>query len=134
MIVLHLLLVVLALQGDTRPKDNRPVVVVRGCLDGSTLKVTSVDTGGVATDTYRLKIPKSLSGALKEHRGQEVELTGLLTDKSTRTGGAKTAKVAPHTKISVGASEERSSSAVAGTDVPQLEVQSLVPVAPVCSR
>jgi hypothetical protein len=134
MTALHLLLVVLALQGDPRPKDNRPVVIIRGCLEGSKLKVTSADTEGVTTRIYRLKIPKSLSGALKEHRGHEEELTGLLTDSSRRMGGGKTAKIGSRTKVSVGASEERTGGARPATDIPQLEVESFMHVASVCKR
>jgi hypothetical protein len=133
-VALQFLIVVVALQGDTRPKDNRTVVVVQGCLQGSTLKATSADPSGVRTDSYHLKIRKSLSTVLKEFRGHELELTGLLTDRSTRMGGSKTAKIGPRTKVTVGASEERTSNNVDVTDVPQLEVQSFRDVAPVCKR
>jgi len=134
-VILQLLLVTVVLQGDARPKDNRSVAVIQGCLEGSTLKITSADTEGVRSDTYRLKIPKSLSGTLKELRGHELELTGLLTDRSSRMGGSKTAKIGSRTKISVGASDEQMNNKdTPKTDLPELEVQSFKDVAPACKH
>jgi hypothetical protein len=134
-VVLQLLLLIVMLQGDARPKDTRLVAVVQGCLEGSTLKVTSADTEGVRSDTYRLKIPKSLSATMKELRGHELELTGLLTDRSTRMGGSKNGKIGSRTKISVGASDEQmNSNDIQKTDLPQLEVQSFRDVAPGCKH
>ena len=127
-----LLLIAFSAQVDTRPKDDRPVVVVRGCLHGTTLKVTKADTSGVYVDTYKLKLSKALSAAFKEHRDHEEELTGLLTPSANKMGGSKTKTVGGRTRITIGAAEERSSATVA--DIPQLEVQSFRHIAPVCPR
>ena len=127
-----LLLLLFASQEDRRPEDKRPVVVVRGCLHGSVLKVATSDTDRVQVERYRLKIPKSLRSALKEHDGHEEELTGVLTRSSTRMGGSKTKRIGDRTKITVGTSEDRIGSDQAGT--PQLEVRSFAHVAPVCEH
>lgn len=126
-----LLLVLFASQEDRRPEDKRPVVVVRGCLQGSELK-PAADTDRVQVERYRLKIPKSLRSALKEHEGHEEELTGVLTRSSTRMGGSNTKRIGDRTKITVGTSEDRIGSDQAGT--PQLEVRSFAHVAPVCEH
>lgn len=134
LIALCLWLALAVPQSDVRPKDDRPVVVVRGCLEGSTLKVTSADTDRVKIDVYRLRIPKSLTAALKEHRGHEEELTGSLIEPRSRMGGSKTKKIGSRTKVYVGASEENTAQQASGADVPQLEVKSVTHIAPVCKR
>jgi hypothetical protein len=127
-----LLLAVVGIQGDTRPKDDRLTVVVQGCLQGSTLRVTDADTSGVSVDTYKLKLSKALKSALKEHEGHEEELSGLLVPSNKRMGGTKTKTVGSgKTKITIGAEEQRLDNTA---DIPELEVQSFRHVAPVCNR
>lgn len=130
--VYGLLMRLLALQADhRRVDDTRPTVVVRGCLHGSTLKAVRADTQLSRVDTYRLKIPKSLSAALKEHQGHEEELSGVLTASRTRMGGSKTKQVGSRTKITIGADDER----IGGEpDTPELAVQTFTHVAPACQQ
>jgi hypothetical protein len=117
-------------QGDRPPKPrDKSETVIQGCLQGKTLKATKSDTSGPQTRTFRLRLPKSLATALKEHEGHEEELTGVLSDTERTMGGSKTKTVGSRTKITVGASEERNTGAPAD---PELEVTSFRHVASTC--
>jgi hypothetical protein len=118
-------------QGDRPPKPReKSETVIQGCLLGKTLKTKKVDTSGSQTRTFRLRLPKSLAAALKEHEGHEEELTGVLSDTERTMGGSKSKMVGSKTKITVGASEERNTGA---PDDPELEVISFRHVASTCS-
>jgi len=120
------------IQVDRRPPGpDRPTTVVEGCLHGRTLKATRVDTTGVQTHTFRLRIPKSLAAALKEHEGHKEELTGILSDTERTMGGGRTKAVGRRTKITVGAREERNTGL---KEDPQLEVVSFRHVATTCGN
>jgi len=117
-------------QVDRPPKPSeKPETVIQGCLHGKSLKARKVDTSGAQTRSFRLRIPKSLAAALKEHEGHEEELTGVLADTERSMGGSKSKMVGSRTKITVGASEERNT----GTpEDPQLDVISFRHVASTC--
>jgi hypothetical protein len=112
---------------DTTAKKSE--TAIQGCLQGKTLKATKGDTSGSATRTFRLRLSKSLSTALKEHEGHEEEITGVLSDTERTMGGSKSKMVGSRTKITVGASEERNTGA---PEDPELQVISFRHVAPTC--
>ena len=108
---------------------DKPTTVIEGCLNGRTLEATNVDTTGVQRHTYRLKIPKSLASALKEHEGHKEEITGILSDTDRTMGGGRTKAVGKRTKITIGAREERNTGP---KEEPQLEVLSFRHVSASC--
>jgi hypothetical protein len=110
---------------------DKPTTVVQGCLQGRTLKATNVDTSGVQTHTFRLRIPKGLAAALKEHEGHKEELTGVLSDSERTMGGGRTKAVDSRTKVTIGAREERNTGR---KEDPQLEVVSFRHLATSCGH
>ena len=132
LLMLALSIVVAAAQTNGRPPGpDKPATVVEGCLSGRTLEATNVDTTGVQRRTYRLKIPKSLASALKEHEGHKMKITGILSDTDRTMGGGRTKAVGKRTKITIGAREERNTGP---KEDPQLEVLSFDHVSASCRQ
>jgi hypothetical protein len=116
-------------QGDVRPAPSKKdPVTVRGCLHGTSLKLTDPIPLDVWSGTIRLKLSKALAKALGEHDGHEEELTGVMHDTPRAMGGTKSTPVGKKTKITYGAREERNTS----QEVPELEVSSFRHVNPSC--
>jgi hypothetical protein len=116
-------------QRDVRPAPSKKdPVTVRGCLHGSSLKITDAMAVDIWSGTIRLKLSKALAKALREHEGHEEELTGVMHDTPRTMGGTKSTPVGKKTKITYGAREERNTS----EEVPQLEVSSFRHVNPTC--
>jgi hypothetical protein len=120
----------LSLQGDVRqPSSDKPPIVVEGCVQGRTLKVTRAETSGVERQTYRLKLSKALARALKEHENHEEEITGVVSDTARAMGGTRSKTVGSKTTITVGARETRNTGAL---EDPQLEVSAFRHLNPTC--
>jgi len=112
---------------DKKKTDDRPILTVTGCVDGSWLHVK----GGGYTERYKLRGSKQL---LKEmsatFKGHLLEVTGAVTDttgKATHLG--KTIQVGKKTRIHTGAKEVP---AVPQGDDASIEVASYRDLAPSC--
>jgi hypothetical protein len=89
-----------------RPKsDDKPVIVVTGCVDGSWLHVRKTDPVGSYTTRYKLRGAKQLMKELAAHHNHLVEATGAVTDTSGTTHRGKTVQVGKKTRITTGAKE-----------------------------
>lgn len=94
-------------QDEKKMKNDKPVILVTGCLDGSSLRVSAADTvGGGYVERYRLHGTKSL---LKEmaakYNGHQIEVTGAVTDTGNTTHRGKTIPVGKNGRIYTGAKE-----------------------------
>jgi hypothetical protein len=87
----------------TKKDQEKPVIVVAGCLDGSWLRVES---GYGNVERYRLHGTKTL---LKEmagkHNGHMIEVTGAVTDTGNTTHRGKVIPVGKNGRIYTGAKE-----------------------------
>ena len=118
---------------DPKPKkgDDKPIIVVTGCLDGSWLHVSRVDGTNRSTERYKLRGSKQLLKELqKKYEGHSVEVTGSVTDTGNTTHRGKVIEVGKKTKIYTGAKEapERPT----GLGDPELEVSSFRDLAERC--
>jgi hypothetical protein len=129
---LYLSAVLLATPGlhasqDRKKTDNRPVLTVTGCVDGSWLHVR----GGGYTERYKLRGSKQLLKEMSStFKGHLLEVTGAVTDttgKAVHRG--KTIQVGKKTRIHTGAKEVP---AVPQGDDASLEVASYRDLAPSC--
>jgi hypothetical protein len=86
--------------------DDKAVITVTGCVDGSWLHVRAVDTAGSYAERYKLRGSKQL---LKEIAGQYnkhlLEVTGAVTDTGNTTHMGKTVPVGKKTTIHTGAKD-----------------------------
>ena len=86
--------------------NDKPVITVRGCLDGSWLQVRSVDPIGSYSERYRLRGSKQLLKELAaKYDHHLLEVTGAVTDTANTTHRGKTVQVGKKTKIYTGAKE-----------------------------
>jgi len=91
-----LLITGLFAQAKEKPRE----ITVTGCLEGSYLRVTTTDTSGTWVDKFRLRGNKDRLKALtKDHKGHQVEITGLLNDPDHVMGSGKTVQVGKKTTI-----------------------------------
>ena len=91
-----------------RKKDpDKPIMTVTGCVDGSWLRVRSVDPLGSSTTTrYRLVGPKQLLKEIaSQYKGHVIEVTGPVTDTGQTTHLGKTIQVGKKTRITTSAKE-----------------------------
>jgi len=94
---------------DAKPesKSKKNAIILRGCVEGSTLSRVEARDAAVAPDTVRLTGNRSMRGTLKEYNGHWVELTGTLKGYRNAANGALV-KDTGKTKIYVGGTERRS--------------------------
>ena len=103
-------------------KSDKPVLTVKGCLDGGWLHVSSVDPVGGYTTRYRLRGNKRLLKELTSaHNGSLIEITGAVTDSASTVHRGKTVQVGKKTTIRTGSKETPS---VPNGDDPSIEVGS----------
>ena len=92
------LLLVTGLLAQTKDKPRE--ITVTGCLQGSYLRVTTVDTSGTWVDKFKLRGNKErLKTLAKDHKDHQVEITGLLIDPDNVMGKGKTIQVGKKTTI-----------------------------------
>jgi hypothetical protein len=112
---------------DKKKSDNRPILTVTGCVDGSWLHVK----GGSYTERYKLRGSKQLLKEMSStFKGHLIEVTGAVTDttgKATHLG--KTIQVGKKTRIHTGAKEVP---AVPQGDDASIEVASYRDLEPSC--
>ena len=118
-------------QRDKRPNSEKPATVLVGCVHRSELKLTKPHPSGPYSDAVRLRGPKKIMKALREHDGHEEELTGTLTEPAGKMGGGKSKSIGKRTKITVGAHEDRAPDM---PEEPQLTVLSFRHVNSACPR
>ena len=91
---------------DQKKTSDKPVITVRGCVDGSWLHVRAVDPGGSYTERYRLRGSKQLLKEIAAKYDRHLlEVTGAVTDSASTTHRGKTVQVGKKTKIYTGAKE-----------------------------
>jgi hypothetical protein len=99
----------LAVAQDEKKNKNdkdKPVVVVEGCLDGSSLRVRKSDSIGTYAQRYRLHGTRTLLKELtKQYNGHLLEVTGAVTDTGETTHRGKVIPVGKNTRIYTGAKE-----------------------------
>jgi hypothetical protein len=110
-------------QDEAKTKNDKPVIVVEGCVDGSWLRVQKADPIGSYAERYRLHGSKYLIKELtKKYNGHFVQVTGAVTDTGNTTHRGKVIPVGKKTRIYTGAKEVPTTPA--GTLDPILEVDS----------
>jgi hypothetical protein len=89
-------------QEKKKSADNRPVITVTGCVDGSWLQVK----GGSYTERYKLRGAKQMLKELaSQYKGHLIEVTGSVTDTGNSTHLGKTIPIGKKTRITTGAKE-----------------------------
>ncbi|HEX6464394.1 MAG TPA: hypothetical protein VFZ98_08075 [Vicinamibacterales bacterium] len=97
-------------QDEKKKKDSERVMIVKGCVSGSRLDVTQIDTAGFTVDHFKLRGNKDLMKVLtKDLNGHLVELTGVVDDPHNKQGRGKTIQIGKKTTITTG-----------GRDVPDI--------------
>ena len=108
---------------DAKKPDDRPVITVTGCVEGSWLRARVADGIGSYAERYRLRGSKQLLGELKKKYDRHVlEVTGAVTDTGDSVHRGKTIQVGKKTRIFTGAKEIPSEPQANGD--PELEVDS----------
>jgi hypothetical protein len=121
--VLIVMTFVAAVSGQVeQKKSDKPVLTIKGCLDGGWLHVSSVDAVGSYTSRYRLRGNKRLLKELTSaHNGSLIEVTGAVTDTAKTVHRGKTVQVGKKTTVRAGSKETPS---VPDGDDPSIEVGS----------
>ena len=95
-----------ARQDPKKKADDKPVIVVTGCVEGSWLRVQQTDAVGSYRERYKLRgskqMLKELASRYNRHR---VEVTGAVTDTPDTVHRGKTIDVGKKTRIYTGAKE-----------------------------
>ena len=108
----------------TKKKDDKPVIVVTGCVDGSWLDVRRSDPVGSYVTRYKLRGSRQLMSELrKKFEGHLLEVTGAVTDTGSTVHRGKTIDVGKKTRIHTGAKEVPARPS--GTGDPELEISSV---------
>jgi hypothetical protein len=103
--------------------DDRPVIVVTGCVEGTWLRVQRTDAAGTFVERYKLRGSRQLmSEVQKQLKGHQVEVTGAVTDTGETAHRGKTIEVGKKTRISTGVKD--APQYPTGTGDPVLEVDS----------
>lgn len=134
--ILPIILVALtaAASAQEKRKTEPRVIVATGCLSGSSLRATTVDTSGMYVDRFRLKGSKEQWKTFsKEHQGHEIEVTGTLRDPDQVMGGGSTKEIGKKTKIYAGA-RPRPNVPAAGVTDPLIEITSFRHIKDVCRK
>ena len=93
-------------QDEKKMKNDKPVILVTGCLDGSSLRVQKSDTMGTYVERYRLHGTKTLLKEMaSKYNGHQIEVTGAVTDTGDTTHRGKTIQVGKNSRIYTGAKE-----------------------------
>ena len=124
--LLPILLITLAATPSAQePRKSEPrIIVATGCLTGSSLRATTVDTSGTYVDRFRLKGRKEEWKTFsKAHQGHEIEVTGALRDPDQVMGVGSTKEIGKKTKIYAGA-RPRPNVPSAGVTDPLIEITS----------
>jgi len=120
---------------NSKSETKKNVVVVRGCISGSTLThAEAQEYTSSVPETLRTTGSGAVRGALKEANGHTVELTGTLKGLGNQANGALV-KDTGKTKIYVGVAERRPGqdrTMDQHIEVPTLDVSSLKDIAPQC--
>jgi len=91
---------------DRKKGDDKPIITVTGCVDGSWLRVRKVDPVGSYTERYKLRGSKQLLKELAStYKGHLLEVTGAVTDSRSTTHRGKTVQIGKKTRIYTGAKE-----------------------------
>jgi hypothetical protein len=118
--VLSAAVVVHAQEPAKKKKDDRPVIVITGCVDGSWLEVRRTDAIGWYATRYRLRGSKQLMSEIrKKFERHLLEITGAVLDTGTTTHRGKTIEIGK-TRVHTGAKEVPRQPT--GTGEPELEV------------
>ena len=87
-------------------RDDKPMIAVTGCIDGSWLQVRKTDATGSYTTRYRLRGSKQLLKELSSiYNRHLVEVTGTVTDAANTLHRGKVVDVGKKTRIHVGAKD-----------------------------
>ena len=109
---------------DEQKKSDKPVLTMKGCVDGEWLQVSAVDPVGSHTQRYKLRGNKRLLKELTSaHNGSLVEVTGAVTDSRSTTHRGKTVQVGEKTSVRIGSKDVPQ---VPNGDDPSIEVGSFV--------
>ena len=106
-----------------KKKNNKPVIVVSGCVDRTWLRVQKSDAIGGYVERYKLRGAKQLLKEMeKQYHGHLVEVTGSVTDTGDATHMGSTIAVGKKTTITTGGKDLPPGPS--GTGDPTLEVDS----------
>ncbi len=105
---------------DQKKKDDKPVLVMTGCIEGAWIRVQPISGTKEYRDRYRLRGPKQLMKELAHYNNHLVEVTGAVTDSSNTTHMGKTVQLGKNTRIFTGA---RDVTTVPVADPPSIDVQ-----------
>jgi hypothetical protein len=112
-----------AQQDQKKKRDDRPVIVVIGCMERGWLRVETAGTPGSYVSRYKLRGGKQLMREIeKNFNGHQLEVTGAVTDMGNTTHRGKTIAIGKKTRIHTGAKEV--SDQPSGSGDPILEVES----------
>jgi len=96
----------LAAQDEKKMKNDKPVIVVTGCLEGSSLRVRASDSIGTYVERYRLHGTRTLLKEMtKKYNGHLLEVTGAVTDTGDTTHRGKVIPIGKNSRIYTGAKE-----------------------------
>ncbi len=96
----------LADQEKKKDQNNKTIITVIGCVDGSWLQVRAADPVGSYVTRYRLVGPKQLLKEIaSQYKGHVIEVTGPVTDTGQTTHLGKTIQVGKKTRITTSAKE-----------------------------
>jgi hypothetical protein len=91
---------------DRKKSDDKPIITVTGCVDGSWLHVRKVDPVGSYTQRYRLRGSKQLLKEIASNfKGHLLEVTGAVNDTKSTTHRGKTVQIGKKTRITTGAKD-----------------------------
>lgn len=111
--------------------DDKPVITVTGCVDGSWLRVSKADPSGSYTERYKLRGSKQMMKELAaSFKGHLIEVTGAVTDTPNTTHRGKTVQVGKKTTIYTGAKDVP---VIPSGEAPSLDVVSYRDLRPSCS-
>jgi hypothetical protein len=86
--------------------EDKPLITVTGCVDGSWLQVRKADTAGSYSERYKLRGSKQMMKELaSQYNKHLLEVTGGVTDSASTTHRGKTIQVGKKTKIYTGAKD-----------------------------
>jgi hypothetical protein len=129
-ILLMTLAAALSAQEPRKPEPR--IIVATGCLTGSSLRATTVDTSGTYVDRFRLKGRKEEWKTFsKAHQGHEIEVTGALRDPDQVMGVGSTKEIGKKTKIYAGG-RPRPNVPAAGVTDPLIEITSFRHIKDAC--
>lgn len=103
-----------------KKQDDRPVLVITGCVDGSWLEVRRTDAVGWYATRYKLRGSRQLMSEIrKKFERHLLEITGAVLDTGATTHRGKTIEIGK-TRVHTGAKEVPRQPTGAGE--PELEV------------